>query len=152
MIRKFILTTALAVASVNVSASTSEWNRNEAGGAYVFDSQAGSNLYAYMEPNSGGVITVYFAFGHNSCHDVEYEVTPIGNITVNGQEVRARYQCSGKGRAIVDAKTVRGNRFIVNEFKIKNFVYITVGSNLLRFSAKGFTREFNGLTSRENAL
>ena len=85
---------------------------------------------------------------------IQYEYIPMNapSIIINDIKVQFLAQCISKGYRMSFAKTDEGRKYIINEFKTKQFVVYKQGNQLIIFSAIGFIDAYNNFEFSMNGL
>lgn len=143
--KKLLLATLLLSTTVQADWAIDSYDSTK---AYSKGSVGETTMSA--EYSTNGETNIYFNVGNFTCS--EYKQSAFSRvITINGQRVKAKDQCIGKGESAVFVATDAGYRFLLNELKTKNLITIKYSASFSEtYSAVGFNEAWAKINSQLN--
>jgi hypothetical protein len=105
-----------------------------------------------LEGDTEGNLNIYFYVSNTDCAFRDQELDN-AIIIINNQRVRVAGRCTDKDLAYYYSYSKRGRSYIINQFKLKNYVTVRMNDTFSpTYSAKGFTRAYSILSQIGRAI
>lgn len=153
VISALLLFSSMVVSGVsNAAGEIESWYKSE-GGEYLVRDSIHGELHSQLSTSKVGNISVYLFYLDSSCEGKNSDVVAHDPLLINDKLVRYLQYCDGSRRYFFPA-TTEGRNYLINEFIKRDFVEIKTYNKDFSslFSAKGFTKLYNQMKAKEEAI
>ncbi|WP_434565678.1 hypothetical protein QFW85_10895 [Vibrio chagasii] len=123
------------------------------GGEYLVRESINGSLHSLLSTSKAGDLNVYIFMFDSSCENKSTDVINHDPLYVNNKLVRFSQYCDDDRRYFYPSSEA-GRNHMISEFKKRDFVEVKAHDNSYRtlFSAKGFTKIYNDLNLKSEAI